>query len=207
MEGALQMNRMLLGYNPDFDAFDMAPPVGTPSGKQSPPVFNNVNTMSLAIDLLEVNTKPQLDAAVRRIVRRAGETVGRPLNEPVAAALSDLLEVAARHALPKQFVAPIGTNTDARTKGRFFGIELEGLSPEDQEFETAKAFVRFASEATRRAASVSERLSPRTAAHLASLQSARRYAPGWPRLVRRAALSSTTGPNGSTTDAISASIF
>jgi hypothetical protein len=45
-------------------------------------VFNNVDTMSLAIDLLEVNTKPQLDAAVRRIVRRAGETVGRPLNEP-----------------------------------------------------------------------------------------------------------------------------
>jgi hypothetical protein len=201
------MNRMLLGYSPDFDAFATAPPVVRPPARRSRPVFNNVDTLNMAVELLEVNVKPQLGPVVRRIVRRATESIGRPLDESVAAALSGLLEVAARHTLPQGMAARFAPDTDAKSKGRFFGIELEGLSPEDQEFETAKAFVHFAAEAARQAARVSERLSPSTAAQLAALLSARRHAPGWARLTRHAAAGSTTGPDRPTTDAKSASIF
>jgi hypothetical protein len=86
-----------------------------------------------------------------------------------------------------------------------FGLELEGLSPEDQEFETVKAFVRFAGEAVRRAGSVSQRLSPHVAAQLAALQSARRLAPGWLRMNRSASWCTATGPKGSNPGAVSAS--
>jgi hypothetical protein len=191
------MNRLLLGYNPDFDAFDTAEPMTRVSPRRNPLVLNNVDTMSLSIDLLEVGTSSQLGSAIRRIVRRAGEAVNRPLNEAAVAELSDLLEVAARYALPKQPPSMAPNTTDARARGRFFGLELEGLSPEDQEFETAKAFVRLASEATRQATLIARHLTPRAAANAAVAHSARRYAPGWARRMRPAATGSVIGPNGS----------
>ena len=54
----------------------------------------------------------------------------------------------------RPFGASIGSGL-ASAAGRVFGLELEGLSREDQEFETAKRFVRFASEAVKDAASAS----------------------------------------------------
>jgi hypothetical protein len=102
--------------------------------------------------------------------------------------------------LPSRPLDTTTGDTDARAKGRFFGIELEGLSPEDQEFETAKAFVRFAGEATRLAASAADALPAVNVAHAAALQSARRNAPGWLQLARPAT-ASITGPHGSTTGA------
>src|SRR5262249_22665926 len=59
-----------------------------------------------------------------------------------------------------------------------FGLELEGLAPEDREFENAKAFVRFATLAAREAARLASRMDDITAAHTAIMHAARRYAPG-----------------------------
>lgn len=201
------MNRMLLGYNPDFDAFDAVPIAARTSAVRAPPVFNNIDAMSLAIDLLEVNTKPQLNPAVRRIVRRATQVIGRPLSNPVAMALSNLLETAVRVALPDKGTGLAAAGSRAPAKARFFGLELEGLSPEDQEFETAKAFVRFAGEAVRRATSVPDQVPPRRAALMAAMQSARWLAPGWPRMATNSSINSAIGPDGSNPGAMPASIF
>ena len=199
------MNRMLLGYNPDFDAFDAEPAaVGGRARRGPAPVFGSVDTMGLAIELLEVQSAAQLGATVERIVRRAGAAVGRPLAPAVARALAQVLQPAAQRALPGRGAS--GDSDDAKAAGRFFGLELEGLSPEDQEFETAKAFVRLAGEAARQASLVPLGLAPPQGARWAALQSARRHAPGWPQPPRPGAPPSTTGPQGSPTGAGSASI-
>jgi hypothetical protein len=66
--------------------------------------------------------------------------------------------------------------------GTIFGLELESLSNEDREFEVAKAFVRFASEAAKRAAQAQARAKncgpPQAVAKAAATVAAQRFAPG-----------------------------
>jgi hypothetical protein len=57
------------------------------------------------------------------------------------------------------------------------GLELEGLSQEDREFEAARRFVRFASEAVKNAAAT-DAADPVAAAQSATAAAARRFAPG-----------------------------
>ena len=60
-----------------------------------------------------------------------------------------------------------------------FELELEGLSNEDKEFELSKAYVRFATDAVRRAAfSPALRTNPRQVVRNAVIAAARRNAPG-----------------------------
>jgi hypothetical protein len=56
---------------------------------------------------------------------------------------------------------PVGGKL-ASAAGRMFGLELEGLSAEDREFEVARRFVRFASATTKNAL---ERVEPQSAAN------------------------------------------
>jgi hypothetical protein len=62
--------------------------------------------------------------------------------------------------------------------GRAFGLELEGLSAEDREFEVARRFVRFASATTKNAVRSAPTANPQTTARRAAAQAARRFAPG-----------------------------
>ena len=66
----------------------------------------------------------------------------------------------------------------ASNAGRALGLELEGLSHEDQEFEAARRFVHFASEAVNNAAAASPAQDPVSAAQAAVAASAQRLAPG-----------------------------
>ena len=68
--------------------------------------------------------------------------------------------------------------TVGNATGRALGLELEGLSGEDQEFETAKQFIRFAKSAVHNAAMTNQKLHPATVAAKAVNSAARRYAPG-----------------------------
>jgi hypothetical protein len=61
--------------------------------------------------------------------------------------------------------------------GRMLGMELEGLSSEDREFETARQFMRFAGLAARRARQAA-RGDPRQLKKAALALAARRHAPG-----------------------------
>lgn len=59
-----------------------------------------------------------------------------------------------------------------------FGLELEGLSPEDQELEVARRFVRLAGDATREAMEAPKLLPPKTVAKQALKKAAKKHAPG-----------------------------
>ena len=66
----------------------------------------------------------------------------------------------------------------ASAAGRAFGLELEGLSGEDREFEVARRYVNFAGEAVKNLALAPSSLDPRTAANAAAVAAAKTHAPG-----------------------------
>ena len=70
---------------------------------------------------------------------------------------------------------------------QLFGLELEGMSYEDQEFEVAKRFVRMAGDTVKTAAKLEGRMPPDKAANTAFKTAARKHAPGLLKPARRKA--------------------
>jgi hypothetical protein len=171
------MNRMLLGYSPDFDLFDEAAPAPISfDGEAS--VLHGDHTEE-ATELLEVARSTALPALLARLLRSAARAAGGSMDAAVEGELVRLLQRAARVALPTLSSINAASSDGSVQASRFFGIELEGLSPEDQEFETARRFVQLAEAAARHAALASPRLPPAVAAWLATARAAKRCAPGW----------------------------
>ncbi|MEU4065086.1 hypothetical protein AB0F25_22170 [Streptomyces wedmorensis] len=117
--------------------------------------LDEVQEMELAGELLEVTDEAELDHFLGKLVRAAAPLLrGGP-----GKALKGLLRGAAKQFLPVlgsvagNLVLPgagglVGSQLASKA-GSLFGLELEGLSREDQEFEAARQFVRFAADAAR----------------------------------------------------------
>lgn len=151
-------------------------------------VFSEAEAMELAAGLLEVNSEAELEQFLGGLIKRAGRAAGQFIKSPVGQQLGGLLKGAAKKALPMvgsaiggyfggSGGAKIGSQV-ASTAGRIFGLELEGLSLEDQEYEAAKSFVQFAGTAAKNAASAPPTANPRAVAQSAVLAAARQLAPG-----------------------------
>lgn len=151
-------------------------------------VFDEAEEMELASELLSVSDEAELDQFLGSLIKRAGRAVGRFAKSSTGRALGALLKKAARQALPIAGRA-LGTLIGgpgggalggqlASLAGRKFGLELEGLSPEDQEFEVARHFVRFAGAAAGNAAMAPPAANPASAAKAAMVAAARKHAPG-----------------------------
>lgn len=150
--------------------------------------FTEVEEMELAAELLGVNSEAELNHFLGNLIRRGAQAAGKFIKSPTGQALGGILKGAARQALPvlgravgTYFGGPAGGAAGsqlASAAGRVFGLELEGLSQEDQEFEAARRFVRFGGAASKRAASAPPSVNPRAAARRGAMQAARRHAPG-----------------------------
>jgi hypothetical protein len=175
------MNRMLLGYSPDLDVFDDAPGARLAPGRTDREAVSfDAESTELAAEFLDLVGQPGFAALLDRLVRRTALASGRAVKDAVATELVGLLQLAARRALPALNAPGTADAGTASTRAsRFFGIELEGLSPEDQEFEAARRFVQLTAEAARQAALAPAQLPPAAAARQAAAQAAKRYAPGW----------------------------
>lgn len=150
--------------------------------------FSEAEEMEMAANLLEITDEAELDQFLGNLIKKAGQVVGKFVRSPVGRTLGGILKGAAKKALPIVGGA-IGTAIGgpaggaiggklASAAGRLFGLELEGLSPEDQEFEVARRYVRFAGTAAKNAALAPATLSPDEAAKKAVLGAARQHAPG-----------------------------
>jgi hypothetical protein len=156
--------------------------------------MNEAEEMELAAEMLEITNEAELDQFLGNLVRKAGRAVGRAVKSPLGRAIGGVLKPLAKAALPIAGRAigtwvggPVGGAIGgklATAAGRMFGLELEGLSPEDREFEVARRFVRFASETTKNALGAPPNSNPVTVAKQAAAVAGRRLAPG---LVRRGA--------------------
>jgi hypothetical protein len=147
-----------------------------------------INEVELATQLLEVGSQGELDRFIGALFRRAVGAAKNFAGTPTGQALVPILKQAAKDSLPVlgravgERIAPgrggvIGSRV-ATAAGNLFGLELEGLSNEDAEFETARAFVRFADAAVRNAASAAPAVPPQQAAGAAVRAAAREHAPG-----------------------------
>ena len=151
--------------------------------------FDEMEEMQLAAELLEITDESELDQFIGKLLKRAARTAGRGLHSSLGGTLGGYLKGAVKQALPMvggalgNLLAPgVGGDTGSRlaaAAGNLFGLELEGLSPEDQEFEVARRFVRFAGAGARNARGFRASTPPQIAARRALGAAARRHAPGF----------------------------
>jgi hypothetical protein len=151
-------------------------------------VFGETQQMELASELLEVTNEAELDRFLGDLIQRAGQAVGKFIKSPEGQAIGSALKGAAKQVLPDIGSAVggyLGGSAGAKLGGdaataaeRAFGLELEGLSDEDAEFETARRFVNFAGDAVKNMALAPPGMDPRSAARSAAIAAARTHAPG-----------------------------
>jgi hypothetical protein len=165
-------------------------------GEISGEVFHEVTEMELATELLNVSNEYELEQFLGKLVRRAAGAVGRFAKSSAGRAIGGFLKSAAKKALPwagralgTALGGPLGGMIGGKLAGaasNLFELELEGLSNEDKEFEIARAYVRFAGDAVRRASrNPRYRNNPRQVVRTSVINSAKRYAPGLLRPRRR----------------------
>lgn len=127
-----------------------------------------------AAKLLETSEQ-EFGAFVRQVVRRVGQIFQQAVVPAAADALTRALRPVADRTVPAMGDDP---SAEPATGGEL-GLELEGLSQEDREFETAKQFVRLASTAAAIAASAPPHVPPEEVARTAVVEAAKEFAPGF----------------------------
>ena len=151
-------------------------------------VFSEADEIQLAAELLDISSEEELEQFLGNLVRRAASAVGRAVRSPIGRQITGMLRGVARQALHMvggalgNLVAPglggmVGSKL-ASSAGSMLGLELEGLSPEDQEFEVARQIVRLGGEAVRQAATAPPGAPPQAVAQTAVRAAAQQYAPG-----------------------------
>ena len=170
------------------------------SGGESP--FNEADEMALAGELLGISDEAELDqflGSIFKKIKKVASSVVKPLG--------GMLKGIAKKALPfvggalGSIVPGVGTAIGTAVGGaasQLFELELEGLSPEDQEFELARRFVRLAGAAAKQAGIIPPGFDPRAAAKQALAAAAKKYAPGLFSLLGETGSTPGLGANGST---------
>jgi len=166
--------------------------------------FHEAEAMELAAELLTVTREAELNHFLGDVLKKGFGAVKAFATSPIGSALGSALKPIAKAALPiaggalgGMIAGPAGASLGSKLAsgaGSLFGLELEGLSHEDREFETAKQFVHLAGAAAKsaaRAAAKAPHVAPRAIAHKAIATAARTYAPG---LLRRPGLVGVAGP-------------
>jgi hypothetical protein len=106
-------------------------------------------TSELAAELLDIVNETELDEFLEALT--ASERIPAGAHRALVARLRQTAE----RTLPSLAVAlPAGTvaSSAAQDAARAFGLELEGMSGEDRDYEIAREFVRFAQTEAERAA-------------------------------------------------------
>jgi hypothetical protein len=176
----------LTEYSPQMEAFEYSQ-FETDSGETG--VFGETDEMELAAHLLEVADEAELDQFLGDLIKKAGSAIGKVVRSPIGRAIGGALKGVAKKALPIAGGAlgawvggPLGAKIGsglAGMAGKALGLELEGLSQEDSEFEAAKQFVRFAGQAVKNAvSSPAAAQNPVAVAKAAIAEAARVHAPG-----------------------------
>ena len=148
-------------------------------------LWGETENMELASELLEVSNEFDLDNFISALVGKATSLLNGLVSDQKKQALAGILKGAAKQILPG-IASSFGSQDPgpATAKaGRIFGLELEGLSNEDREFEVALRYVDFAGEAARKLAQTPPMAAPAAAAAAAANSAALVHAPGLPGII------------------------
>lgn len=177
----------LTDYSPQMETAES--PSHTGFGTESASgVFDEDEEIELASQLLEIKSEQEFGQFVDGLMRKAERVLNRPVEPPLEEDIGDILKSIAKVALPIAgsvlggFVggppgAALGGSL-ASAAGHAFGLELEGLSPEDSEFEVSKQFIRFAAAIVQNALAADPHADPARVARRAAVRAARAHAPG-----------------------------
>src|SRR4051812_13887619 len=145
----------LTEYNPQMEGYEFE------QQEQGEHVFNEEQEMELAAELLEVSNEQELEQFLGSLISSAGKALGGIVKGPIGKTLGGALKGLAKTALPIAggalgtfFGGPVGTAIGSKLgsfAGSALGLETEGLSAEDREFEVARQFVRMAGDAVKTA--------------------------------------------------------
>lgn len=187
--GELESNEGFLGEEEAYEqGFLGEEEFEGPPLSESEAVFDEVTEMELAAELLGAQNEEELEQFLGDIVKKAGKFVGNIAKGPVGKMLVPVLKKAAKVALPAagaalgNLVLPgvggaIGGKL-ASAAGSMFGLEFEGLSPQDREFEAAKRVVRFAGTAAHKLSKTPTSVPARAAVKAATVAAAKKHIPG-----------------------------
>jgi hypothetical protein len=138
----------------------------------------------LASELLEATSDEEIDHFLGKLFKKATGALSRAAKGPLSAVMRSV----AKKALPMLgtaagtfFGGPAGAALGAKLgsgAGQMFGLELEGLSPEDQELEVARRVVRLASDAAKQLSAFGPTGDLMNAAKSAVMSAAATHAPG-----------------------------
>lgn len=160
--------------------------------------FSEALEMEMATELLGISSEAELEqflgglfkkvvSAGKNAIKNAQRFVNSPTGQGLIAlgkrAIQTALPIAAKAAGPALApymgpAGPIAADVSASLASSALGMELEGLSPEDQEFEVAKQLVRFLGDAAQKAAAIASDADPAGAARTAMIEAAKIHAPG-----------------------------
>jgi hypothetical protein len=146
--------------------------------------FSEAEEMELAAELLSVSNEEELEQFLGKLFKKAAGFIKSPIGQKLLGTVKGL----AKKALPilgstlGNVIAPgvggvIGGKL-ASAASNMFGLELEGLSYEDQEFEVAKQIVRLGGAAAVNAARAPSSAPPDVVVRKALTAAAQQYAPG-----------------------------
>ena len=150
-------------YEADLEGgFDLA----GESGTDTETVFDEIEEMEQAASLLEAQDEGEVEQFLGGLVDKVRKKLGAIVPANLKQALVANLKRVAGMALPKagallgNLVAPgvggaIG-GTVAANAAKMFGLELEGMSYEDQQFEVARRVVGLGVEATKNASQAAQ---------------------------------------------------
>jgi hypothetical protein len=179
---------------------------GAPYGAVTGRPFTEEQELDLATELLTISHDQELEQFLGDIFKKVGQVAGKVIHSPIGQALGPLLKKVAKTALPivggalGTFVGgPAGTALGSKlgsAASNLLGLELEGMSPEDQELEVAQRVVRLAADAAQQAAQAPPGASAQQVARAALAAAAARHAPGLLRNGAGSAPGSHAGPYG-----------
>jgi hypothetical protein len=170
------MTRALLAFNPEaYGTRGSSLLFGVPvPDRHRLGTLPELEELEQAVQFLETQSAPQIAGVLTRVIRRAGDPA---LDPAIARQLLERL-VRAGAMVRTALEAPSRAAGTPISPEAIFGTELEGLSPEDQELETARRFVRFAAAAARMAVRAAPGAPPEAIARHAERTAAQRLAPG-----------------------------
>jgi len=174
------------GYDSQYEIFD---------NREVASPLDDADEMELAEELLSVTDDAEMDQFLGKLFKKVRRRVGRFMKSPIGRRLGGMLKQQAKKFLP-QITGKLGSigGFDPSMLSGILGSELEGLAPEDQEFEAARGYVRLAAEAAKNATKAPATADPGQAAKSALVKAANRHAPG---LLRDTPTMSPLGPKRS----------
>lgn len=174
----------------EYEGFETFEGEGEGEGEAiaAPGYLSEQEEVELASELLEISSEAELEQFLGKLISKASKGIRTFAKSAAGRQLGGILKAAAKTALPvlggaagAMFGGPLGAQAGsmlASGAGKLFGLELEGLSTEQAEFEVARQFVRFASTATGEVASTPPGVPARTAVRTGVVNAARQHAPG-----------------------------